>query len=139
VQESFITGKMPGATTTKFQSQTTGVSQLLSGSIDAFVLGGPDAGEYLKRYSMLKIAVAAPVDHATAVAMPKTHTALVTAWDSEVAGMVSDGTFTRIYSKWFPKEAPRPELIKIWPGLAGAGPATGAPASAPAATTDSGS
>lgn len=133
VQESFITGKMSGARSTKFQSQSSGVSQLLSGAIDAFVLGGPDAGAYLKQYGNLKVAVSAPVDHATAVAMPKNKTTFVAVWDAQVSAMVIDGTIMKIYTKWFPAEPPRPELIKIWPGLAAA--STAAPGSAPAAAT----
>jgi polar amino acid transport system substrate-binding protein len=115
-QEVFVTTKMKGAIPTKFEGQNAGISQLNSGSIDAFVVGGPDAKEYLKKFSDLKVAVSAPVDHATTVGFKKGNAALVKAWDEQVAAMVADGTFTKIYDKYF-TEAPLPQLLEIWPEL----------------------
>ena len=116
VQEEFVDEKMPGATKTKFQNQNAAVSQLLSGNIDAFVVGGPDADAYLKQYSSLKVAVEAPVDHPTAMALPKDNTALGAAIDKQLGSMVADGTLLKLYRKWF-TEPPRPELVKVWPKL----------------------
>ncbi|MGA7203557.1 MAG: transporter substrate-binding domain-containing protein [Specibacter sp.] len=116
VQAAFVEKKMPGAVMTQFEGQNAGVSQLNSGSIDAFVVGGPDAEAYLKQFPDLKIAVSAPVEHATTVAFKKGNAALVNAWDKEVQTMVDDGSYGKIYAKYF-TEAPLPQLISIWPGL----------------------
>jgi polar amino acid transport system substrate-binding protein len=116
VQEAFVQKKMPGAVLTKFEGQNAGISQLNSGSVDAFVVGGPDAEAYLKQFSDLKIAVSAPVEHETTVAFRKGSTALVDAWNKQVDAMVADGTFRKVYDKYF-TEAPLPELTAIWPAL----------------------
>ena len=116
VQEEFVDDKMPGAQKTKFQNQNAAVSQLLSGNLDAFVVGGPDAEAYLKQYAKLTVAVQAPVDHPTSMALPKDNTALAKAVNTQLAAMVADGTLLQLYRKWF-TEPPRPELVKVWPKL----------------------
>ena len=116
VQQTFIKNKMTGAKEVQFQNQNAAVSQLLSGNLDAFVVGGPDAEAYLKQYDKLKIAVSAPVDHATTVAVHKGNTKFLQAFNAQVAAMVSDGTLLKLYDKWF-TEAPQPELVKVWPAL----------------------
>lgn len=117
VQQDFVKSKMPGAKLSSFQTQPSAVSKLLSGGLDAFVVGGPDSDAYREQYKNLRVAVSAPVDHATAMAVPKSNTKLQKATDAQLSKMVDDGTFMKIYEKWF-TEAPAPELIKIWPGLA---------------------
>lgn len=117
VQQDFVKSKMPGARLSSFQTQPSAVSKLLSGGLDAFVVGGPDSDAYREQYKNLRVAVSAPVDHATAMAVPKSNTKLQKATDEQLSKMVDDGTFMKIYDKWF-TEAPAPELIKIWPGLA---------------------
>jgi polar amino acid transport system substrate-binding protein len=116
VQQAFVRDKMPGAIPTSFQSQNTMVSQLVAGNLDGLAVGGPDAREYLKQYPSLRIAVSAPVDHPTAMALPHNHDALRQAIDEQVGAMVSDGTFLTLYRKWF-TEPPNAELIKIWPAI----------------------
>jgi polar amino acid transport system substrate-binding protein len=117
VQQDFVKQKMPGAVLTNFQTQPSAVSKLLSGGLDAFVVGGPDSDAYRKQYKNLRVAVSAPVDHPTSMAVGKSNTKLLKATDAQLAKMVDDGTFLKIYDKWF-TEAPTPQLIKIWPGLA---------------------
>lgn len=115
VQEAFL-DKMPGVVATKFQNQNAAVSQLLSGNLDAFVVGGPDADAYLKQYDSLKVAVSAPVDHPTSMATAKDNPAFRKAVDKQLAAMAADGTLAKIYHRWF-VEPPRPELVKVWPAL----------------------
>jgi polar amino acid transport system substrate-binding protein len=116
VQEAFVDEKMTGAQKVKFSNQNAAVSQLLSGNLDAFVVGGPDAEAYLKQYAKLKIAISAPVDHPTSMAAQKKNTKFVQAVDAQLAAMVGDGTFLRIYKKWF-SEAPADGLVSTWPAL----------------------
>lgn len=116
VQEKFVTDKMKGAVKTNFQALGAAVSQLNSGTVDAAVMGGPDAEEYLKQFPDLEIAASAPVDHETTVAFQKSNDALVKAWDKTVTDMVNDGTLKKMYNTYF-TEAPNAQLLKIWPGL----------------------
>jgi polar amino acid transport system substrate-binding protein len=118
VQEAFVEQKMTGARKVQFPNQNAAVSQLLSGNLDAFVVGGPDAEAYLKQYKKLKIAVSAPVDHPTSMAVQKKNTKLLQAVDGQLAAMVGDGTFLRIYKKWF-TEPPADGLVATWPALKG--------------------
>ena len=109
--------KIEGAVSTEFPSSNAAVSALHSGDVETFLVGGPDAEEYLKQFSDLKIAAAQPVEHPTTVAFQKTNTALATAYNEQLAALVKDGTYRKIYDQYF-TEPPRPELINIWPGLA---------------------
>ncbi len=128
VQESFITDKMPGAVSTKFQKAGAGMTQLESGSIDAFVIGGPDAEEYLKQYSDLKIAVSAPVDRPTSLAVPKTEPKLQAALNTELQKMIDDGTYQKFYEKYF-VTPPIKQLVDAWPKLAAAASSSATPTS----------
>ena len=116
VQAEYVK-KIAGAVPTDFASQNAAVSALHSGDVEAFLVGGPDAEEYLKQFSDLKIAAAQPVEHPSTVAFQKTNTALATAYNEQLAALVKDGTYRKIYDQYF-TEPPRPELINIWPGLA---------------------
>ncbi|WP_406437702.1 transporter substrate-binding domain-containing protein [Streptomyces sp. NBC_01613] len=116
-QEAQLPTLIPKGDPVRFQTQNTAVSQLLNGSIDAFLVGGPDAKEFMKQYKGLRVAVSAPVDHPTSMAVPKGHTALLKALDEQIAAMVEDGTYAKLYRKYFDTE-PEPELIKAWPALA---------------------
>jgi polar amino acid transport system substrate-binding protein len=116
VQVSFVETKMTGAQKVQFPNQNAAVSQLLSGNVDAFVVGGPDAEAYLKQYNKLKIAVSAPVDHPTAMAVQKKNTSFQQAVNDQLTAMVNDGTFLRLYRKWF-TEPPLADLVAAWPSL----------------------
>lgn len=110
--------KISGAVAVDFESQDAAVSALNSGTVDAFLVGGPDAEKYTQQFKALKIAASQPVDHPTTVAFQKGNTALVNAFDTQVAAMVKNGSFMKLYQKYF-TEPPAPELRKIWPGLKG--------------------
>jgi polar amino acid transport system substrate-binding protein len=116
-QEPFIPKKMPGASPIGFPNSNTAVSQLLNNNIDAFVVGGPDAEHFMQQYPALRLATSAPVDHPTSMAVPKDHTALLKALNDQFAAMVGDGTYVRLYRKYF-TGAPQPELLAAWPALA---------------------
>jgi polar amino acid transport system substrate-binding protein len=123
-QEPFIPAKMPGALAVSFPAANAAVSQLLNGNLDAFVVGGPDAEHFMTQYAQLRLAASAPVDHPTSMAIPKDHGALLKALDDQIGAMVSDGTYTRLYKKYF-TTTPLPQLVAAWPALAGQFP--GAP------------
>jgi polar amino acid transport system substrate-binding protein len=122
-QEAQLPVKIPKADPVRFQNQNAAVSQLLNGQIDAFLVGGPDATEFMKQYKGLRQAVSAPVDHPTSMAVPKDHTAFLKALDKEIAAMVKDGTYAKLYRKYFSTQ-PEPELIAAWPALAAQFPGT---------------
>jgi len=108
--------KITGAISTEFPAQNAAVTALHAGSVDAFLTGGPDADAYLRQFADLHIAASQPVDHPTTVAFQKTGTALATAYNTQLEAMVADGTYRKIYDRYF-TTPPLPELVKIWPGL----------------------
>ncbi|GAA5162432.1 ABC transporter substrate-binding protein [Amycolatopsis dongchuanensis] len=109
-QEPFVPAKMPGANPVSFPTANAAISQLLNGNIDAFVVGGPDAEHFLGQYPALRVATTEPVDHPTAMAVAKDHQALLTAVDEQLGAMVADGTYARLYRKYF-TTAPLPQLL----------------------------
>lgn len=115
-QEAQLPTRIPKAQPVRFQAQNAAVSQLLNGSIDAFLVGGPDATEFMKQYKGLRQAVSAPVDHPTSMAVPKRHSAFLKALDKEIGAMVADGTYAKLYRKYFTTR-PQPELLAAWPAL----------------------
>jgi polar amino acid transport system substrate-binding protein len=121
VQETFANTKIPGAVVVKFKDQPSAVGQLLSGGVDAFVVGGPDAQQYLAREKTLKIAARADSTQGTSFPVRKGKTALVNALDQQIDDMIADGTYQRLYGKWF-TEPVSPRLQEFRPGLAAAAP-----------------
>lgn len=119
VQETFANTNIPGATVVKFKDQPAAVGQLLSGGIDGFVVGGPDAEEYLAREKSLKIAATADSTQGTSFPVRKGRTELVDALDEQIDDMIDDGTYLTLYRKWF-KQPVSAKLQKIRPGLANA-------------------
>ncbi|WP_199751863.1 ABC transporter substrate-binding protein [Actinoplanes sp. ATCC 53533] len=116
VQETFANTNVPGAIVVKFKDQPSAVGQLLSGGIDAFVVGGPDAQEYLSREKTLKIAARADSTQGTSFPVRKGKTALVNALDEQIDNMITDGTYLTLYGRWF-TEPVSAKLQEIRPGL----------------------
>jgi len=125
VHEKFATTRIPGATVTKFKDQSAAIGSLLSGGIDGYVLGGADAEEYVAKEPSLKIAVEGDTTQGTSFPVKKGNQALVTALDTKIDEMIADGTYMRLYAKWF-KHPPSARLVEFRPGLAAALPSASA-------------
>lgn len=119
VQEKFATTRIPGAVVAQFKDQPSAIAQLLSGGIDAFVVGGADAEEYVEREKALKIAAEGESLQGTAFPVRKGSVALVRALDTKIDEMIADGTYMRLYQKWF-RHPVSPKMAGIRPGLADA-------------------
>lgn len=117
VQVGYL-AKIKGAVPVEFDSPNAAVSALNSGTVDAFIVGEPSTPAYLAQFPSLKVAATEPVDHPTAMAAQLGNTALVDAVDAQIGKLVDDGTFLRLYKKYF-NASPSPALVKIWPNLKG--------------------
>jgi polar amino acid transport system substrate-binding protein len=115
-QEPFVTGKMTRAAAVKFPAIDAEVNQLLAGNLDAVALGGPDADAYIQQHPGLVASVSVPVDHPTSMAAPKDHGRLVDALNKQLEAMVADGSFVKLYKRYFHEPA-QPELVSAWPQL----------------------
>jgi polar amino acid transport system substrate-binding protein len=115
VQVGYL-AKIKGAVPVEFDTPNAAVSALNSGTVDAFIIGAPSTPAYIAQFPSLKVAATEPVDHATAMAAQLGNTALVDAINKQFGKLVDDGTFLKLYTKYF-HEKPSPELVKIWPKL----------------------
>jgi ABC-type amino acid transport substrate-binding protein len=117
VQEAFITQRMPKAKLVKFKDQTSLITQLLSGGVDAIVLGGADADEYVKKQPV-RIAVEQDSLQGSAFPLRKNgDPKLLKDIDAQVNTMIDDGTYTKLYKKYF-QDPIAADLIKEHPDLA---------------------
>lgn len=119
VQETYAKKNMAGSQLVQFKDQPSALGQLLTGGIDAFVVGGPDAEGHAKENAgKLKIIEAGPSLQGTAFAVHKGNAALVTALDKTIDEMIADGTYKTLYDKYFTRPvsaqlvAERPALAK---------------------------
>jgi polar amino acid transport system substrate-binding protein len=124
VQEKFAMTQIPGATLAQFHDQPSAIAQLLSGGIDGFVVAGSAAEQYVAKEKALKIAVQADNLDGTSLPVKKGNEALVKALDSKIDEMVADGTFMKLYQKWF-KTPLSAKIVEFRPGLADAVKAQG--------------
>jgi polar amino acid transport system substrate-binding protein len=118
-QQTLAAARMPGATLVAFKDHPAAIVQLLSGGIDAFVVGGSSAEEYVKKEKSLKIAAEADNPAGTSLPIKKGNAALVKALDTKIDEMVTDGTYIKFYQKWFTHPL-SPRMVEFRPGLADA-------------------
>ncbi|MGP8297666.1 substrate-binding periplasmic protein [Streptomyces inhibens] len=117
VQEAFIAEKMPRAKLVKFKDQTALISQLLSGGVEAIVLGGADADEYVKKQP---VRIAVEQDSLQGSAFPLRRNGdpkLLKDIDAQIDAMIDDGTYVTLYKKYF-QDPIAADLIKKRPRLA---------------------
>jgi polar amino acid transport system substrate-binding protein len=119
VQEKFAATQIPGITLTRFEEQPSAIAQLMAGQIDAFVVGGSSAEEYVAKEKTLKIAAEGDSLQGTSLPVKKGNTALVQALDTKIDEMIADGTFVKFYQKWF-RHPISPKIVEFRPGLADA-------------------
>lgn len=99
-----------------FPSQSSALAALLGGQVDAFFLGGPDTVKYLKQNPSLSLAASIPTGSENAFPVPKDHTELTAAMNKELDAMFDDGTYTKLYKKWFTQPIPT-QLVTAHPSL----------------------
>ncbi|WP_030669352.1 substrate-binding periplasmic protein [Streptomyces cellulosae] len=117
VQEAFLTKRMPDAKPVKFKDQTALISQLLSGGVEAIVVGGADADEYVKKQPV-RIAVEQDSLQGSAFPLRKNgDPELLKDIDAQIDAMIDDGTYIKLYRKYF-QDPVAADLIKERPRLA---------------------
>jgi polar amino acid transport system substrate-binding protein len=116
VQEQVLQ-KTAGVTVKTFDSQAPAVAALRGGQVDAFLVGGADAEDYTKQYTDLVITQELASDNPTAMPIAKGKTALVKAVNDQLDGMFKDGTYKKLYDKWF-STPPIKQFLDLHPELA---------------------
>jgi ABC-type amino acid transport substrate-binding protein len=99
-------------------TDSAGVSQLLAGNLDAVVLGSTHVSQILKQHpGKLKTALLSPQDQPGAMAVNKKLTAFLADYNKELTVLADDGTFLKLYQKYFP-DLPYPkQMYQFWPSI----------------------
>ncbi|WP_052310317.1 substrate-binding periplasmic protein [Streptomyces viridochromogenes] len=116
VQEDFVHREMKRVKLVKFKDQTALITQLLSGGIEAAVLGGASADAYVAK-EPLRIAVKLESLQGSAFPMRKDgDPELLKDIDEQIDEMIDDGTYIKLYRKYF-HDPIAADLVKERPKL----------------------
>jgi polar amino acid transport system substrate-binding protein len=117
-QEDFAKKKMATSSLVSEATDSAGVNQLLAGNLDAMVLGSTHVGQIFQQHpGTLKVALTSPQDQPGAMAINKKLTKFIDAYDKQLTGLANDGTFLKLYQKYFP-DLPYPtQMYQYWPSI----------------------
>ncbi|GHH71277.1 hypothetical protein GCM10018793_06190 [Streptomyces sulfonofaciens] len=99
-------------------TDSAGVSQLLAGNLDGMVLGSTHVSKILKEHpGKLRTALTSPQDQPGAMAVNKKLTKFLADYNKELTVLADNGTFLKLYQKYFP-DLPYPtQMYKFWPSI----------------------
>ncbi|WP_329453937.1 substrate-binding periplasmic protein [Streptomyces sp. NBC_01497] len=117
-QADFAKKKMSSSDLVSEATDSAGVSQLLAGNLDAMVLGSTHVGQIIKQHpGKLKVSLTEPQDEPGAMAVNKKLTTFLAAYNKQLASLANDGTFLKLYQKYFP-DLPYPkQMYTYWPSI----------------------
>ncbi len=108
-------------TSSHFVSEATdsaAVSQLLDGNLDAIVLGSTHVSQIFQQHpGKLKLALLSPQDAPGAEAVNKKLTKFTDAYNKQLEILANNGTFLKLYKKYFPSLPYPPQMYKYWPAI----------------------
>jgi ABC-type amino acid transport substrate-binding protein len=119
-QYDFAVKSLPKAQLVTEATSAGGVSQLLNGNLDAFLIGATHTSVIIpENPGKLKVALAVDQDVPGGMAINKKLTVFQKAYQAELTKMVKNGTLIDLYYKYFDtKTVPYPaSMYKIWPEL----------------------
>lgn len=103
LQEAYAVKNFPKASLVRFPDNNAAVSALNSGSVDAHFLDYEAAKSYVTQYPALKDAEDIPsFDAPAGFAIAKGKPALKNALNKGLHEAMEDGTWKKLYQKWFP-------------------------------------
>jgi polar amino acid transport system substrate-binding protein len=103
LQEIYAAKNFKGTDLVKFPDNNSAVSALNNGTIDAHFLDYEAAKDYTGRFKALKIAVNIPsFDAPAGFVIRKGNDALREALNKGLHAAMQDGTWKKLYEKWFP-------------------------------------
>lgn len=109
----YAQASLKGATLVSEALNSTAITQLADGTVDAIVLGGSQAGTLMTQSpGKYKVAFSAEQTSPGAVAVNKKETKFQTTYNAQLAKLVNNGTFLQLYDKWIaPVGAPFPTSL----------------------------
>ncbi|MUZ71804.1 transporter substrate-binding domain-containing protein [Agrobacterium vitis] len=103
LQEIYATKNFKDADLVKFPDNNSAVSALNNGTVDAHFLDYEAAKDYTDRFKALKIAVNIPsFDAPAGFVIRKGNDGLREAFNKGLHAAMQDGTWKKLYEKWFP-------------------------------------
>ena len=117
-QFDFATKFLPKAQLVSVVTNASGLDQLLNGNLDGFVLSSvPTTTVLAANPGKLKVGVSVDNDIPEAMAVNKKLTAFKAAYNKQLAKAIDDGTFLKLYTKYFPGVDYPSTMFKFWPSL----------------------
>ena len=108
LQEAYAVKNFPNASLVRFPDNNTAISAVNSGSVDAHFLDYEAAKTYEQQFGLVSAADIPSFDAPAGFALAKDKTALKDALNKGLAAAMEDGTWKKLYQKWFPG-SPMPE------------------------------
>lgn len=117
-QEDFAKKSLTASQLVSEATDSAGVNQLMAGNLDAMVLGSTHVGQILEQHpTALKVAFTSPQDTPGAMAVNRKLTKFLDDYNEELGALADDGTFLKLYQKYFP-ELPYPtQMYQFWPAI----------------------
>ena len=108
LQEAYAVKNFTSASLVRFPDNNTAISAVNSGSVDAHFLDYEAAKAYQEQYGLVSAADIPSFDAPAGFAVAKGKTAFTDALNKGLAEAMEDGTWKKLYEKWFPG-SPMPE------------------------------
>ncbi|GAA1365940.1 ABC transporter substrate-binding protein [Arthrobacter rhombi] len=102
LQEAYAVKHFPQANLVRFPDNNTAISGLNSGAVDAHFLDYEAAKDYAKKFDLLSAADIPSFDAPAGFAVSKSNPELKKALDKALHESMEDGTWKKLYEKWFP-------------------------------------
>jgi len=118
VQEVYARANFKETDIKAFQQQPAMINALLANQVDAVFLGSYDGSTYLARYPELSVGLIAGSDVYNAFPVAKTRPEFLAAMNKAMNDLFDDGTWLKIYKKWYATVAVPRQLLEQHPKLA---------------------
>lgn len=117
VQEQYARANFSDVDIKNFQQQPAMVNALLANQIDALMVGSYDGNTYLTRYPDLSVPFVSASDVYNAFPVSKTRPEFLAAMNRAMNELFDDGTWMKIYKKWYATIAVPKQLLEQHPKL----------------------
>lgn len=118
VQEVYARANFKETEIKAFQQQPAMINALLANQVDAVFLGSYDGSTYLARYPELSVGLIAGSDVYNGFPVAKTRPEFLAAMNKAMNELFDDGTWLKIYKKWYATIAVPRQLLEQHPKLA---------------------
>ena len=102
LQEAYAVKNFTSASLVRFPDNNTAIAALNSGTVDAHFLDYEAAKAYIQQHGLVSAADIPSFDAPAGFAIAKGKTAFKAALDKGLAEAMEDGTWKKLYQKWFP-------------------------------------